>query len=48
MLLSMLNEDTLETTVGAVFVAFFLSLFIFGPEYPWLRRKLFRLKDDSA
>ncbi|MCK4746323.1 MAG: O-antigen ligase family protein [Bacteroidales bacterium] len=48
MLLSMLNEDTLETTVGASFVAFFLSLFVFGPEYPWLRRKLFRFKDDSA
>ena len=41
MLLSMLNEDTLETSAGASFVAFFYSLFIFGPDYPWLRRKLF-------
>jgi hypothetical protein len=46
MLLSMLNEDTLETTVGSVFVAFFMSLFIFGPEYPWLRRKLFKADDQ--
>ena len=38
-LLSMLNEDTLETACGAVFVAFFFSLFIFGPAYPWLRDK---------
>ena len=38
-LLSMLNEDTLETAAGASFVAFFCSLFIFGPETPWLRRK---------
>lgn len=41
MLLSMLNEDTLETSVGVAFVAFFYTLFIFGPDYPWLRRKLF-------
>lgn len=45
MLLSMLSEDTLETAVGSVFVAFFMSLFIFGPDYPWLRRKLFRAHD---
>ena len=41
-LLSMLNEDTLETSVGASFVAFFYALFVFGPDYPWLRRKLFK------
>jgi O-antigen ligase len=41
-LLSMLNEDTLETAAGASFVAFFYSLFVFGPDFPWLRRKLFR------
>ncbi len=41
MLLSMLNEDTLETSVGVAFVAFFYTLFIFGPGYPWLRRKSF-------
>jgi len=41
MLLSMLNEDTLETSAGVAFVAFFYSLFVFGPDYPWLRRKIF-------
>jgi O-antigen ligase len=41
LLISMLNEDTLETSTGAVFTAFFLSIFIFGPDFPWLRRKLF-------
>lgn len=40
-MLSMLNEDTLETSVGAGFVAFFYAIFVFGPDYPWLRRKLF-------
>jgi len=40
-LLSMLNEDTLETACGAAFVAFFYSLFVFGPDFPWLRRKVF-------
>ena len=33
LLLSMLNEDTLETATGATFVAFFYALFIFGPDY---------------
>lgn len=42
MLLSMVNEDTLETSVGATFVAFFYALFVFGPDYPWLRRYIFR------
>jgi len=42
MLLSMLNEDTLETSAGASFVAFFYSLFLFGPDFPWLRRKIFK------
>ena len=41
-LLSMLNEDTLETACGVSFVAFFCALFIFGPEYPWLRDKVFK------
>jgi len=40
-LLSMLNEDTLETAAGVSFVAFFYTLFVFGPEYTWLKRKLF-------
>jgi len=42
--LSMLNEDTLETSVGAGFVAIFYSLFVFGPDYPWLKRKLFSFR----
>jgi len=41
-LLSMLNEDTLETACGAAFVAFFYSLFVFGPDFPWLHRRIFR------
>lgn len=41
LLISMVNEDTLETATGVVFTAFFYSIFIFGPDYPWLRRKLF-------
>ena len=41
-LLSMLNEDTLETAAGVSFVAFFYSIFVFGPDFPWLRRKLFQ------
>jgi O-antigen ligase len=39
MLLSMFNEDTLETACGAAFVAFFYTLFVFGPETSWLSRK---------
>jgi len=42
MLISMISEDTLETAVGASFVAFFYALFVFGPDAPWLKRKLFR------
>ncbi len=37
-LVSMLSEDTLETARGASFVAFFYALFIFGPDFPWLKR----------
>jgi len=33
--LSMLNEDTLETTTGSVFFALFYGLFVFGPSWPW-------------
>jgi hypothetical protein len=35
-LVSMLSEDTLETAVAAAFVAYFYSLFVFGPDHPWL------------
>lgn len=48
MLLSMVNEDTLETAAGASFVAFFYSLFLFGPDFPWLRSRLFRRHADKA
>jgi hypothetical protein len=41
MLISMLNEDTLETSIGACLIAFFYSLFVFGPDTPWLKRKIF-------
>jgi len=40
MLLSMVNEDTLETSAGASFVAFFYCLFVFGPDFPWLKKRL--------
>lgn len=45
MLLSMLNEDTLETAIGASFVAFFYTLFVFGPETNWLSRKRIESND---
>ena len=38
-LVSMLSGDTLETARGASFVAFFYALFIFGPDFPWLKGK---------
>ena len=38
-LLSMLSEDTLETATGAAFVAYFYALFMFGPDFPWMRHK---------
>jgi hypothetical protein len=37
LMLSMLSEDTLETATGAGFSAFFYALFVFGPDFPWLR-----------
>lgn len=33
--LSMLNEDTLETSAGVTPFALFYSLFVFGPKYLW-------------
>ncbi len=42
MLLSMVSEDTLETAAGSAFIGFFYSLFVFGPDFPWLRKRLFR------
>ena len=37
LMLSMLSEDTLETATGAAFSALFYALFVFGPDFPWLR-----------
>ena len=45
MALSMLNEDTLETTSGVVLFSFFYALFIFGPEWPWRGRENPKLED---
>jgi hypothetical protein len=47
-LLSMINEDTLETSCGAAFVSFFYSLFLFGPDFPWLRRNLWKRNGQSS
>lgn len=33
--LSMLNEDTVETTSGVVMIALFYGLFVFGPDWKW-------------
>lgn len=41
-LLSMMSEDTLETSTGVTMVAFFYTVFVFGPDFPWLGRTLFR------
>jgi len=37
LMLSMLSEDTLETATGAAFSALFYALFVFGPDFPWIR-----------
>ena len=42
MLLSMVSEDTLETAAGASFIGFFYSLFVFGPDFPWLKTRIFK------
>lgn len=39
-LLSMLSMDTLDRAFGAGLVTFFYSLFLFGPDFPWLRTKI--------
>ncbi len=44
-MLSMLNEDTLETATGVAFTAYFYTLFLFGPDFPWLRRNLLSKND---
>ncbi len=39
-LLSMLSEDTLDTATGTAFTGYFYALFMFGPDFPWLRKKI--------
>ena len=34
---NLFSEDTLETATGAGFSAFFYALFVFGPNFPWLK-----------
>ncbi len=36
---SMLSAATLNNATGAAFGALFYSLFLFGPDFPWLRQK---------
>ena len=42
---SMLSGWTLDSSIGAVMGGLFYSLFLFGPDFPWLRRKT--LKGDG-
>lgn len=42
MALSMLNEDTLETTTGVVLFSLFYALFTFGPDWPWRQKALLK------
>ena len=37
--LSMLNEDTIETSAGVTPFALFYMLFVFGPAYKWLKNE---------
>jgi len=46
-LISMLSLDTMEKAFGVAFVAFFYSLFLFGPDFPWLKRKN-HMEDDKT
>jgi len=47
LMLSMLSEDTLETATGAGFSAFFYALFVFGPDFPWLRPRLKKTRKNN-
>lgn len=40
MALSMLDEDTLENTPGAVMFGLFYALFVFGPDWHWRTKKI--------
>jgi len=48
LMLSMLSEDTLETATGAGFSAFFYALFVFGPNFPWLRSRHQKANSQSS
>jgi len=42
LLASMLSASTLDSATGAAFAGLFYSLFLFGPDFPWLRKKSVR------
>ena len=39
LMMSMLSGGTLDCSAGAAFGGLLYSLFLFGPEFPWLRNK---------
>ncbi|MEA3462018.1 MAG: O-antigen ligase family protein [Bacteroidota bacterium] len=39
LMISMLSGGTLDSATGAAFGALFYSLFLFGPDFPWLGKK---------
>jgi hypothetical protein len=39
LMISMLSDDTLDSSTGATLTGLFYSLFLFGPDFPWLARK---------
>jgi O-antigen ligase len=39
LLIAMLSDDTLDSATGATLTGFFYSLFLFGPNFPWLASK---------
>ena len=39
LMVAMLSDDTLDSSTGAALTGFFYSLFLFGPDFPWLARK---------
>lgn len=38
-MLVLLSADAFDSSTGTIFVGLFYSLFLFGPDYPWLRSK---------
>jgi hypothetical protein len=39
LMVAMLGDDTLDSTTGAALTGLFYSLFLFGPDFPWLAPK---------